>query len=930
MKIKLILILLIFNIHSSFANTETTRSTQITSSINVGQNVDYILTRSTSIFSSQGSLNIPSTSMEHSVIIFKSVKPSVVISTWLKYIKINGVAAVDNTNCQVKMHNKGTIILPYPSSGALPLICYSGPNYTGTACYTYTTGSNGGYMRSLTNDNLLNNIRSFKLRRGYMVTFATGTAGYGYSRCFIADKEDLEMDLPPVLFGKVSSYRLFRWQDFGKSGIANNTDSTTCDKLNVQGCYTYNAGGNMLPDVEWIPHKIHKNWPGIAECGSTEYACTMKTDNEPANSNDDTPASVSEVLNYWEDAMRTGLRLCSPSSHDGGYVWQEDFMNAIDERGWRCDILDMHCYWVTSSFSSLNSYYNKYKRPIWVTEWLWGASWNSNGAFGSGATESQIISNTSSILNTLNNAAYVERYFYWNSESKGKIYNNGLTTLGQAYAATDGGLGYNKAYEYVPKVVINTPYALEITADGNDISLNWKDKNGDIIDEILVQYQAEGTTTWNTLATVSPKDKTSRSDQSYSFSGTIANAESYSWRIVNVFDGEEYTYNPPVYIYNKESGLFISAGASWGTRSIGMETGIDFVMTKTDNGKYTLDSNISNGGDNHYLGENLFCDSSPFKWTFTEAGTINGQQAYTISDGTNYLIAPTQAGEDISTATNGNSNYSKWLLLTQEDLLKRMTEATEDNPADATFLLPCAGFGRNDKRIERWNGSPARGGYAGGEWGNQNAEKFNTTFDVYQLVTDAPDGLYEVTCQAFYRYGGHGISPAATAKANGTEALNAKFYANDVVADVLSIFADAGNCGTVGVESDYGYAPNTMDDASNYFQAGLYQNGPLRFVVEGGSLRVGIKKDVAVTNDWTIFDNFRLSYLGPDYIIGDVNNDKQITIADVTALVNIILGKDSVEPYLYNHKAADVNTDKGISIADVTALVNIILGKIDS
>ena len=189
-------------------------------------------------------------------------------------------------------------------------------------------------MRTLTNGNLLNNIRSFKLRRGYMVTFATGTAGYGYSRCFIADKEDLEMDLPPVLFGKVSSYRLFRWQDFGKSGIANNTDSTTCDKLNVQGCYTYNAGGNMLPDVEWIPHKIHKNWPGIAECGSTEYACTMKTDNEPANSNDDTPASVSEVLNYWEEAMRTGLRLCSPSSHDGGYAWQEDFMNAIDERGW--------------------------------------------------------------------------------------------------------------------------------------------------------------------------------------------------------------------------------------------------------------------------------------------------------------------------------------------------------------------------------------------------------------------------------------------------------------------------------------------------------------------------------------------------------------------------------------------------------------------
>ena len=62
-------------------------------------------------------------------------------------------------------------------------------------------------------------------------------------------------------------------------------------------------------------------------------------------------------------------------------------------------------------------------------------------------------------------------------------------------------------------------------------------------------------------------------------------------------------------------------------------------------------------------------------------------------------------------------------------------------------------------------------------------------------------------------------------------------------------------------------------------------------------------------------------------LTGDVNADNQISIADVTALVNIILGKDNTEPYQYDHDAADVNTDGSISIADVTALVNIILGK---
>ena len=62
-------------------------------------------------------------------------------------------------------------------------------------------------------------------------------------------------------------------------------------------------------------------------------------------------------------------------------------------------------------------------------------------------------------------------------------------------------------------------------------------------------------------------------------------------------------------------------------------------------------------------------------------------------------------------------------------------------------------------------------------------------------------------------------------------------------------------------------------------------------------------------------------------IPGDVNRDMNITIADVTALVNIILGKDDTMPYMYDHKAADVNGDNKISIPDVTTLVNMILGK---
>ena len=56
--------------------------------------------------------------------------------------------------------------------------------------------------------------------------------------------------------------------------------------------------------------------------------------------------------------------------------------------------------------------------------------------------------------------------------------------------------------------------------------------------------------------------------------------------------------------------------------------------------------------------------------------------------------------------------------------------------------------------------------------------------------------------------------------------------------------------------------------------------------------------------------------------IGDVNLDGQVTIADVTALVNIILGKATDQ-----YGVADINDDEQVTIADVTALVNIILGK---
>lgn len=61
-------------------------------------------------------------------------------------------------------------------------------------------------------------------------------------------------------------------------------------------------------------------------------------------------------------------------------------------------------------------------------------------------------------------------------------------------------------------------------------------------------------------------------------------------------------------------------------------------------------------------------------------------------------------------------------------------------------------------------------------------------------------------------------------------------------------------------------------------------------------------------------------------IIGDVDRNGVADMADAKAIVDIILGKNTDEDN-YDYEAADVNSDNDINIADVTALMNIILQK---
>lgn len=544
-------LLMALGLAANAANTKTT-VTQVTDGVQLTTDVDYIITNATP-FTTTGSVDIQNT--EHAVLILSSVKPSKVISSWMSHIYINGVRAVNGTNCQVKMYNRGAIVFPY-SSSMKPLTCYTEKNFGGEACTNYSEGHSGGFMKTLTTATLNNQIRSFKLKRGYMVTFAIGTGGWGYSRCFIADQEDLEIStLPAILDQRISSYRIFKWQNAHKASLANDTGYNITQALNVTSCYSFGLGEDRYPDTECVPHHIYEDWPSPSSCGSVTYSCHLKTNNEPGNSADPSPQDVATVLANWENLMRTGMRLCSESSHDGSWSHLQSFISAIDARGWRCDILDLHCYWGAGSFGDFSNYYNNYGgRPIWISEWVWGASWNksnwsSGGVFVqapdrddwdnitfSANNQKVCYDGTKPILEKLNASKYVERYYYWNSEQDGsKIYKGGeLSTLGQYYANMNEGMGYNASIQKIP----TTPPMADLgtltskyNSRSKTVTLTWEDPNGDLMSTISIQRKSLTSSVYKEVGTVTPKDKNSSAGVSYTYTDEVSDPDTYTYRV---------------------------------------------------------------------------------------------------------------------------------------------------------------------------------------------------------------------------------------------------------------------------------------------------------------------------------------------------------------------------------------------------------------
>ena len=157
----------------------------------------------------------------------------------------------------------------------------------------------------------------------------------------------------------------------------------------------------------------------------------------------------------------------------------------------------------------------------------------------------------------------------------------------------------------------------------------------------------------------------------------------------------------------------------------------------------------------------------------------------------------------------------------------------------------------------------------------KNCEVYQGTFDIYQDITNIPDGVYELSVLAFQRVAENGV--ASVAHDNGTEDITAYIYANDLETPFTSPYTYGMKEPSGGKPGDYKYNLNGEDvyipNSMQGMAAATTENPEaytvtVPMLVEGGTLRIGVREKRRPSNinnswgDWAIWDNFRLKYVG--------------------------------------------------------------------
>jgi fibronectin type 3 domain-containing protein len=356
-----------------------------------------------------------------------NIQPASVVSSYLGQITVNGAAAVVDNNVRVVEYAMGAVVIPQ-SPTYLPLQVFTGSQFTGSSMqlglYTYYNSANWGAMN--------NTISSFKLKRGYMATFAQQADGSGISRVYVAQDGDIEVGaLPSGLNDALGFIRVFPWRWTGKKGWSGAVQPL----VNPFWSYDWDNVATSTRNAEYVPMRHDANWDAYANINNKQDSTHALGFNEP-DSPSQANMTVAQAIAAWPNLMTSGLRLGSPAVTDGGLDWLYSFIDTADALNYRVDYVTVHfykCGWTATQLHDwLWGIHVRTHRPVWVTEFNNGANWTTC-AVPTLAQNAQVIGD---FITMMDSAPFVERYaiYNWVGDTRAMVdTNNALTPAGVVY-----------------------------------------------------------------------------------------------------------------------------------------------------------------------------------------------------------------------------------------------------------------------------------------------------------------------------------------------------------------------------------------------------------------------------------------------------------------------------------------------------------------